>query len=303
MLSDENRGAEMEIRVLEYFLAVAREESVTGAAAALHLTQPTLSRQLRELEEELGKQLFIRGRRITLTEDGILLRRRAEEILDLVQKTEKDVMENVPAVSGDIYIGAAETPGMRLILKLAAKMQTEYPGVRFHVSSGDREDLLDRLGKGLDDFSLFMGDIDMSRCDSLRLPAADRWGILMRRDDPLARLSEISPALLEGRPLILSRQCGNYPQLFSWLGRPREALQIPATYNLAYNASLMAEENMGLVLTLEGLINASGDSPLVFRPLSPTLVLGMSVVWKKYPVFAPASAKFLEYLREEFPEG
>ena len=164
----------MEIRVLEYFLAVAREESVTGAAAALHLTQPTLSRQLRELEEELGKQLFIRGRRITLTEDGILLRRRAEEILDLVQKTEKDVMENVPAVSGDIYIGAAETPGMRLILKLAAKMQTEYPGVRFHVSSGDREDLLDRLGKGLDDFSLFMGDIDMSRCDSLRLPAADR---------------------------------------------------------------------------------------------------------------------------------
>jgi DNA-binding transcriptional LysR family regulator len=291
----------MEIRVLEYFLAVAREESVTGAAAALHLTQPTLSRQLRELEEELGKQLFIRGRRITLTEDGILLRKRAEEIVDLVQKTEKDVMENVPAVSGDIYIGAAETPGMRLILAIAAKLRREYPGVCFHVSSGDREDLLDRLNKGLDDFGLFMGDMDMSRYDSVRLPAEDRWGVLMRRDDPLSRLTAISPDSLDGRPLILSRQCGNYPQLFSWMGRQREALQIPATYNLAYNASLMAEEGMGLVITLEGLINTAGDSPLTFRPLSPPLSLGMAVVWKKYPVFSAASAKFLEYLRAEFP--
>lgn len=290
----------MEVRALEYFLAVAREESISGAAQSLHLTQPTLSRQLMALEEELGKQLFIRGRRITLTEDGILLRKRAEEILDLVQKTEQEVMQNEPSVSGDIYIGAAETRGMKLLLQLAAEMQKEYPGVRFHVSSGDREDLMDRLNKGLDDFGLFMGEMDLARYDAIRLPTKDRWGVLMRCDDPLAACEAVSPEELVDRPLILSRQADRYEELNNWFGCSRDSLQLPATYNLAYNASLMAEEGMGLVLTLEGLINATGDSTLAFRPLAPALTVGMSVVWKKYPVFSAASAKFLERIQEKF---
>jgi DNA-binding transcriptional LysR family regulator len=296
--ADSERMLAMELRVLEYFLAVAREESVTGAAESLHLTQPTLSRQLQDLEDELGKQLFIRGRKITLTEEGILLRKRAEEILDLVQKTEKDVMADDTSISGDIFIGAAETRGMRLILRAAAAMQKEYPGVQFHISSGDREDLMDRLNKGLDDFSLFMGSVDASHFESLQLPIRDTWGILMRKDNPLADQPEITAADLKGKPLILSRQSVEYPGLFNWLGVKREDLQLPATYNLAFNASLMAEEQMGLVLTLDGLINTSGDSPLTFRPLSPAIAVEMYIAWKKYPVFSSAASLFMEYLKQ-----
>jgi DNA-binding transcriptional LysR family regulator len=289
----------MEVRVLEYFLAVAREESISGAAKTLHLTQPTLSRQLKDLEEELGKQLFIRGRRITLTEDGVLLRKRAGEIIDLVQKTEKDVMQNDRAIGGDIYIGAAETRGMQLILSAAAKMQQKYPAVKFHISSGDREDLRDRLDRGLDDFVLFMGGIDDSRYDAIELPVRDRWGVILKKDDPLAQQAVIPLHELVRRPLILSRQVFRYPEFRKWIGRPQEDLDLRATYNLAYNASLMVREGMGIMITLEGLINTACDDTLAFRPVSPELSLGMSVAWKKYPVFSAASARFLEYLQEE----
>ena len=177
----------MELRVLQYFLAVTREQSILRAAESLHLSQPTLSRQLRDMEEEMGKQLLIRGsRRVTLTEEGMILRRRAEEILDLVQKTEDEIKLSKETIAGNIYIGAGETPGVRYLLKAARQLRADYPDVHLHIQSGDTADVLERLDKGLIDFGLLFHDLDPAKYESLKVPATDRWGVLMRRDAPLA---------------------------------------------------------------------------------------------------------------------
>ena len=209
----------MELRVLQYFLAVAREQNISAAAQSLNLTQPTLSRQLKELEEELGKQLMIRGnRKITLTEDGMLLRKRAQEILDLVGRTEKEVMQSNDTVGGDIYIGTGETDAMRQIAQTATRFGKRYPDVYFHVVSGDAMDVCERLDKGLLDFGILLGDIDKTKYQYMELPMRDVWGILMRRSSPLAQKDAISPQDLWDKPLILSRQVGNKGGLYHWLG-------------------------------------------------------------------------------------
>ena len=288
----------MELRVLQYFLAVAKEQNISAAAQSLHLTQPTLSRQLRELEEELGKQLMVRGsRKITLTEEGMLLRKRAEEILELVDRTEKEVMRSNDAVSGDIYIGTGETDGVRQIARTANQLQERCPGVRFHIVSGDAVDVCERLDKGLLDFGVLLGDIDKTKYHYMELPMRDTWGVLMRRDSPLAAGESVSPRDLWDKPLILSRQMIHFPNFLQWIQKPLSELQISATYNLAYNASLMADEKMGYVLTLDKLINTSGDSSLCFRPLSPDITLGMSLVWKRYAALSKAAEYFLAQLR------
>ena len=193
----------MELRVLQYFLAVAREQNISAAAQSLHLTQPTLSRQLKELEEELGKQLMVRGsRKIVLTEEGMLLRKRAEEILDLVGRTEKEIAQSDDTVSGDIYIGTGETDGMRQIARTAKQLQEHSPGIHFHIVSGDAVDVCERLDKGLLDFGVLLGDIDKIKYHYLELPMKDTWGILMRRDSPLAQQERILPQDLWDKPLI-----------------------------------------------------------------------------------------------------
>ena len=184
----------MELRVLQYFLAIAREETILGAAERLHMTQPTLSRQMKELEEELGKQLFIRGnRKITLTDDGMLLRQRAEEIVTLVEKTESDIMLSDASLSGDIYIGAGETDGMRLIAKVMHKCCEVYPNIKFHIFSGNSQDVADKIEKGLLDFGIFVEPADISKYDFIKLPSCDTWGLLMRKDSPLANKESILP--------------------------------------------------------------------------------------------------------------
>ena len=239
----------MELRVLQYFLAVAREQNISAAAQSLHLTQPTLSRQLRELEEELGKQLMIRGsRKITLTEDGMLLRKRAQEILELVDRTEKEVMHTDDTVSGDIYIGTGETDGVRQIARVAHQLQDSCPGVRFHIVSGDAVDVCEELDKGLLDFGVLLGDMDKTRYHYMELPMRDIWGVLMRRDSPLARQDTVSPRDLWNKPLILSRQMDNKSGLYRWLRKEQAELHTVATYNLIYNASLMVDEGDGLRL-------------------------------------------------------
>lgn len=261
----------MELRVLEYFLAVAREQNITAAAHSLHLTQPTLSRQLKELEEELGKQLLIRGSRtITLTEEGILLRKRAEEILDLVERTEKEVTQSDLSVCGDIYIGAGETDGVRHIARTAKEILKDHPGIHFHMVSGDAIDV----------------------CERLELPATNTWGILMRRSSPLALKQAISPEDLWDKPLILSRQTANKYALYRWLQKDPLDLHTVATYNLIYNASLMVDEGLGYAFALDHLVNTA-DSNLCFRPLTPSLELEMYLVWKKYPAFSKAAELFL----------
>ena len=288
----------MELRVLQYFLAVAREQNISAAAQSLHLTQPTLSRQLKELEEELGKQLMIRGnRKITLTEDGMLLRRRAEEILELVDRTEKEVMRSDEAVTGDIYIGTGETDGMRQIVRTANQLQERYPGVHFHIVSGDAVDVCERLDKGLLDFGVLLGDIDKTKYHYLDLPMKDTWGVLMRRSSPLAQQETVSPPDLWDKPLILSRQVDNKSGLYRWLQKDPSELHTVATYNLIYNASLMVDEGMGYAFTLDKLVNTTG-SGLCFRPLEPRLELGMYLVWKKSQMFSRAAELFLEHLQE-----
>lgn len=289
----------MELRVLQYFLAVAREQNISAAAQSLHLTQPTLSRQLREMEEALGKQLMIRGnRKITLTEEGMLLRKRAEEILELADRTEKEIMQSADTVSGDIYIGTGETDGVRHIARTAHQLQQSYPGIHFHIVSGDAVDVCERLDKGLLDFGVLLGDMDKAKYHYLELPMKDTWGVLMRRDSPLAGQDAVSPRDLWDKPLILSRQVDNKSGLYRWLRREPAELHTVATYNLIYNASLMVDEGMGYAFTLDKLVNTTG-SHLCFRPLQPRLELGMYLVWKKSQIFSKAAEVFLERLQEQ----
>lgn len=288
----------MELRVLQYFLAVAREQNISAAAHSLHLTQPTLSRQLKELEEELGKQLMIRGsRKIILTEEGMLLRKRAEEILELVNRTEQEVSQSNDTISGDIYIGTGETDGIRQIARCVKQIQESCPGIRFHVVSGDAVDVCERLDKGLLDFGILLGDMDKTKYNYVALPMKDTWGVLMRRDSPLARQDTVVPGDLWDKPLILSRQVDNKSGLYRWLGKEPAELHTVATYNLIYNASLMVDEGMGYAFTLDKLVNTNG-SDLCFRPLKPRLELGMYLVWKKAQVFSKAAELFLEYLQK-----
>lgn len=289
----------MELRVLQYFLAVAREQNISAAAQSLHLTQPTLSRQLKELEEELGKQLMIRGnRKVTLTQDGMLLRKRAEEILELVDRTEKEVMCSEETVSGDVYIGTGETDGVRQIARSANQIQVRYPGVHFHIVSGDAVDVCERLDKGLLDFGVLLGDIDKIKYHYMELPMKDSWGVLMRRDSPLAQRDAVLPRDLWDKPLILSRQVDNKSGLYRWLGKEPSELHTVATYNLIYNASLMVDEGMGYAFTLDKLVNTTGSN-LCFRPLKPALELGMYLVWKKSQIFSKAAQLFLEQLQRQ----
>lgn len=291
----------MELRVLRYFLAVAREESISAAAETLHLTQPTLSRQLMDLEEELGKKLFLRGsRKVTLTEDGVLLRKRAAEIVELVEKTESEFHEPEELIGGDIYIGGGETDAMRLLAQAAKEFQTEHPQVRYHLFSGNAEDVTERLDKGLLDFGVLIEPADLKKYDLMKLPATDVWGVLMRKDSPLAGREAIRREELWDKPLLLSRQSLGQNETYALLGRSADSLHIVTTYNLIYNAALMVEEGMGYALTLDRLVNTTGESKLCFRPLEPRQKVGLDIVWKKYQVFSRATERFLEYLQEKF---
>lgn len=287
----------MELRVLRYFLAVAREESISHAAEYLNLTQSTLSRQIMDLEEELGVKLFIRGnRRITLTDEGMLLRKRAEEIVSLVEKTETELATPGDTVSGEVYIGGGETHGMRPIAKAIRAMREKYPYVNFHLYSGNAEDVTERLDKGLIDFGVLIQPTNLSKYESLRLPDVDTWGVLMRSDSPLAGKEAICPEDLWDVPLLSSRQRLVSGDIAKWMKKDYGKLNLVATYNLIYNASLLVEEGVGYALTLDKLVNTTGDSNLCFRPLEPRLEVGLDIVWKKYQVFSRAAEIFLNWI-------
>ncbi|TCK89093.1 LysR family transcriptional regulator [Natranaerovirga hydrolytica] len=290
----------MEFRVLRYFLAVAREESITGAAKVLNVTQPTLSKQLMDLEDELGKQLLIRGnRRITLTEEGMLLRKRAQEIMELMDKTESEISNVDESVHGEIYIGGGETAAMRLIAAAIKKLQKSYPHIQYHMYSGNAEDVMERLDKGLLDFGVIIGTANIQKYDHLRLPATDTWGLLIRKDSELAALDTIRPENLRSLPLICSRQALAGNELSGWLREEDEKLNIVATYNLIFNATLMVEEGIGVALCLDKLVNTTSTSSLCFKPLEPKMEAPLNIVWKKYQVFSKAAQKFLEQLQAE----
>ncbi len=293
----------MEIRVLRYFLTVVREESISAAADYLHITQPTLSRQIKELEDELGVKLLNRGkknRKITLTDEGMLLRKRAEEIVTLADKTRAEFDAAEEIISGDIYIGGGETEAMRLIARAAKKLQDSYPHIKYHLFSGNADDVAERLDKGLLDFGVFIEPANMEKYDYLRLPVTDTWGLLMRKDSPLASLNNIEVKNLKEIPLIVSRQSMTSNEFSGWGRFDFNQLNIVATYNLVYNASLLVAEGLGYALCLDRLVDTTDSSELCFRPLKPHLEARLNLVWKKHQIFSKAGEKFLEKLQEEF---
>lgn len=290
----------MDIRVLQYFLTVAKAESITKAAEMLNMTQPPLSRQMKDLEEELGKKLLIRGsKKITLTEDGILLCKRAEELVSLMEKTRSEIMCSDENISGDVYIGCAETEAISFFAKIAQRLQEKDSEIHYHLYSGDAENIMSRLDKGLIDFGLVIGNVDRYERNygCLQLPMKDVWGVLMHKSSPLSEKSEIMAEDLIDKPLIVPHQISSINAINSWLQRDLAEYNIVATYNLIYNAAQFAKEKFGYVICLDGLVNTTGDSELCFRPLSPKLEIGLSIIWKKYQVFSKASNAFLTEIK------
>ena len=220
-----------------------------------------------------------------------------------MEKTQSEFHETDQAgISGDIYIGGGETQAMRMVAQTARELQADHPQIRYHLYSGNAEDVSERLDKGLLDFGMMIRPFDIKKYDSVQLPATDTWGVLMRKDSPLAERDCIRPRDLWDVPLLTSRQRMAQKELMEWLGKKPEELNLVSTYNLIYNASLMVEEGLGYAMTLAGLVNTAGDSVLCFRPLEPTLMVGLDLVWKKYQVFSKATALFLERMQARFPE-
>lgn len=289
----------MEIRVLRYFLAVAKEENISRAAEILYITQPTLSRQLIELEEELGKKLFIRGtRKITLTEEGMLLKKRAEEIISLIEKTEAEVSSSDESISGEIYIGGGESEGIRIVAQAAKQLQKEYPNIKYYLSSGNAEDIVEKLDKGLFDFGILTGTPDVRKYNFIKLPFKDTWGLLMRKDNILAQKNSIKAEYLADVPIFCSRQSEAQKEISQWAGKNIDELNIIGTYNLIYNASIMVEEGIGCALCLDKIIKTDNRSLLCFKPLEPKLESELYFVWKKSQIFSKAAKKFIEKLKE-----
>lgn len=293
----------MEIRVLRYFLEVAREGSITHAAQRLHISQPTLSKQLKDLESELGKKLFVRGSfSVHLTDEGMLLRKRVEDILDMVDKTADEFRTLGQITGGDIRIGCAESDGIRHLARCIKAVQQRYPGIRVHLYSGDTEDLSERLDRGLFDFAVIAQAVDLSKYNYLEFPDADTWGVIMRKDAPLAQKKAVCIDDLLDVPLIASRQGlrEDIPRLF---GEKADRLNVTATLNLSFNGSILVREGLGYVLTFDKLIDTSEHSELCFRPLTPTLKTRLSIIWKKYQVFTPVAEVLLDELKAYLVPG
>lgn len=280
----------MELRTLRYFLAIAQEQSISKAAKVLHLTQPTLSKQIMDLEEEFGKQLFIRGnRQITLTEDGYILKKRAEELIELADKTVQEMMLPQDELSGNIYIGSGETTCIEPILKCMRDIQKQYPLIQFHIISSDKDDIQDKLDQGLIDFGIIIDSIDKTKYHFLTLPNEDSFSLLARKDDPLALKEELTYEDLYDLPLIVSRQSLKD----KYLPQHIKSSQIIADYNLSFNASLMVKEKMGYALILNHLIY---DPELVNIPLSQSEKLRWFLIWKKQQTLSPLQKLFINLI-------
>lgn len=287
----------MDIRVLRYFLTVAKEQNITNAAESLNITQPTLSRQMMDLEEELGKKLFIRGKRkLQLTEEGAILRRRAEEILALSEKTKIEISSVTDNIRGDIYIGSAETKGISPIAEVIRELRRQFPEICFHFISGNPEEVKEKLDGGLLDFAIVIEPADISKYDFIRLPNIDTWGVLMRKDSALAENKSIKAADLENLPLIASDQVMVENALAGWMGRQHQPLNIVATYNLLFNASILVKEKVGYALCIDNIINTGDGTDFEFRPFEPPLKVGLHLVWKKHQALGKAAQKFLEQI-------
>ena len=289
----------MEIRVLKYFLMVAREENITKAAALLHLTQPTLSRQLMQLEAELGVKLFHRSKHsIILTEDGMLLKRRAQEIVSLSDKTVQELSHKEDVLSGEIAIGCGETKNMLFLSEQIRKFRQKYPLVQFSIHSAIADDIKERIEKGILDIGLLMEPVDIGKYEFIRMPQKEKWGILVRKDSELAAKESINPKDLTNVPLIMVKRELVKNELASWFGDYYEELQIAAVYNLILNAAAMVERGVGIALCFD--LGVAFYEDLCFIPLNPTLETGSVLVWKKNQTLGAAASQFMRFLKNAF---
>lgn len=293
----------IETRLLQYFLAAARELNITRAAESLYIAQPTLSRQLMELEQQLGKQLFIRGKRkLTLTEEGEFLRGRAQEILDLIDNTEAAFRTEETNLSGHITIGCGETIAMDKITNILSDFHHKYPDVKFHTHSGDADSILARLDQGLVDIGLLLGPIRQEKYDYLNLHQKDVFGLLMPKDCKLACQESINIDQLKSLPMILAEQTFSGHQELEWFGADYSVMNVVATYSLIYNATFLVERGIGYALCLDKLVNTQGRN-LTFRPIVPELSVDLYIVTKKYQTFSPAAKIFLQMVQEKLEKG
>ncbi|MBQ8967433.1 LysR family transcriptional regulator [Ruminococcus sp.] len=289
----------MEIRVLRYFLAIAREENMTRAAERLHISQPSLSKEIKKLEEELGHELFIRGNKsMRLNDEGMLLRKRAEDIVAMADKTAEEFRRLDDIIGGEIRIGCAESHLIKYLARSIKSFKEQYPNFIFHIFSGDTEPVVERLDRGILDLAVIVEPPNLSKYNYLTIPESDRWGVVMQRGSRLAEKSEITFEDLYGLPLFCSEQSirVDFPR---WCGEDMDKLNFAGTVNLAYNGSVLVKEGLGYLLTFEHLIDTSPESGLCFRPITPLLETSMYIIWKKYQVFSPIAELFLKKLKED----
>lgn len=287
----------MELRVLQYFLVVAREENITRAAAFLNITQPTLSRQLMQMEEELGVKLFHRGKHhILLTEEGLLLRRRAQEIIDLTIKTERELKHGAEVISGEIAIGCGEARNMKPLSKMMASFQQKYPGASFHIYTAIADDVKERLENGILDMGLLLEPVEISRYHYVRMPMEEKWRVLIRKDSVLAEKEKIAPKDLVSHPLIIAKRPSVRNELENWFGQTAEKLHVACTCNLSYNNQMeMVESGVGVAMTMDFSCN---HEMLCLRPLEPELTSGCVLVWKKNLKLSPVMTRFVAHVKE-----
>lgn len=288
----------MEIRVLRYFLTVVREESITKAADVLHITQPTLSRQLSQMEEEMGVKLFIRGtRKITLTNAGILLRRRAEEILQLVDKTEKELVEQEEQIEGKIMIGCGELASVQILPELFENFSKKYPRVSYDIHTASADFVKDQMNKGLIDIGLLLEPVDIEKYDFVRLNIKEKWIVLMRPDDELAKQEYVTAENLSRLPVILPRRLNVQSELASWFGDYYKNLHVLFTSNLSTNAAIMVNHGLAYALVIEGSVPFWDRQKITYKPLFPELSATSVLAWKRQQPFSLAATKFIEYLK------
>lgn len=288
----------MEIRVLRYFLTVVREEGINRAAEVLHITQPTLSRQLAQLEDEMGVKLFHRGtRKISLTNEGILLRRRAEEILALVDRTEQELMGQDEQIEGRIVIGGGEIAAMREVPELIAGFREKYPLVAFDLFTQTADLVKEQMEKGLIDIGVLLEPIDIEKFDFIRLNGKEQWVVLMRPDDPLAKQESVQAKDLKDAPLLLPRRSNVKNEVINWLGKYFDEKQLLFTCNLPTNSALMVQRGLAYSIVVEGCKTIWDTAKIAYRPLSPKLTANSVFAWKKQQPFSPATTKFIEYIK------
>ncbi len=290
----------MEIRTLRYFLAVAREENMTRAADMLHVTQPTLSKALKSLEDELGKKLFTRHSfSIALTEEGTLLRNRAEDLVFMADKIEQEFLTLDDVTGGDIYFGLAESYQIRYLAREIREFKKAYPGLQYHITSGDTEQVTEKLDKGILDFAVICETPDQRKYNSIQFPEADYFGAVFPVTSDLAKKDSITADDLSGLPLFTSEQSWEN-DIRPWAGDKFSRLRLEGSFRLAYNGSMFAKEGLGVLLTLNNLIDTSPESGLAFRPLSPHLEMKMYLIWNKYQSYTPIAERFLKQLQSSF---